>query len=410
MLERAGERWIGDAQELVIVVAEGREPGDLDGCTFSGQESILVKAGSVRYQIRMSDTVRYGIIGSGMMGTEHMRNIAAVSGADVVAYADDHEQSRGFGRLTVPDATAYADYADLLGDPDVDAVVVATPNHTHREVMEAVFASGKHALCEKPLCTTVEDARWVAEAASSSDAIVWCGMEYRYMAPVTRLVDEVHAGTIGALKMLSIREHRFPFLPKVADWNRFARNTGGTLVEKCCHYFDLMRLITRSEAVRVYASGGQDVNHLNERYDGEKPDILDNAFVVVDFESGVRGLLDLCMFAEASRNQEEISATGDVGKVESFIPSSDFVRGLRRGGENGRPDVHTEKIPVDPVAMAAGVHHGATYFEHQAFVRAIREGLDPTVSALDGLRAVEIGVAAEQSVRTGLPVSVESLR
>ena len=62
--------------------------------------------------------------------------------------------------------------------------------------------------------------------------------------------------------MLSIREHRFPFLVKVNDWNRFAKNTGGTLVEKCCHFFDLMRLIVQSEVQKVYASGDQDVNHL----------------------------------------------------------------------------------------------------------------------------------------------------
>jgi myo-inositol 2-dehydrogenase / D-chiro-inositol 1-dehydrogenase len=57
--------------------------------------------------------------------------------------------------------------------------------------------------------------------------------------------------------MLTIREHRFPFLEKVGDWNRFNRNTGGTLVEKCCHFFDLMRLILRDDPVRVMASGGQ---------------------------------------------------------------------------------------------------------------------------------------------------------
>ena len=68
------------------------------------------------------------------------------------------------------------------------------------------------------------------------------------------------------LQMLSIREHRFPFLPKVGDWNRFSANTGGTMVEKCCHFFDLMRLIVGSEAVRVYCSGAMDVNHLDEVY------------------------------------------------------------------------------------------------------------------------------------------------
>ena len=358
----------------------------------------------------MGDTVRYGIIGSGMMGTEHMRNIAAVEGAETVAYADPDETSRGYGKLTVPEAASYSDASELLADPRVDAVVVASPNFTHRAVMEEVFASGKHVLCEKPLCTTVEDAAWVAERAADYPGIVWCGMEYRYMAPVARLVDEVHSGAIGGLKMLSIREHRFPFLPKVNDWNRFARNTGGTLVEKCCHYFDLMRLITRSEAVRVYASGAQDVNHLDERYSGETPDILDNAFVIVDFENGARALLDLCMFAEASRNQEEIAATGELGKVESFIPSSDFVKGTRRGGAGGRPLVETENIPVDPVALAAGMHHGATYFEHRAFVGAITRGESVEVGALDGLRAVEIGAAAERSVAEGRPVAIEELR
>jgi predicted dehydrogenase len=354
----------------------------------------------------MDETVRYGIIGSGMMGTEHMRNIAALEGAEVVAYADPHAESRGFGALTAPSARAYEDPRALLEDAGVDAVVVASPNHTHRALMADVFDSGKHVLCEKPLCTTVDDARWVAERAAGYPGVVWCGMEYRYMAPVAKLVAAVHAGEVGALRMLAIREHRFPFLPKVGDWNRFARNTGGTLVEKCCHFFDLMRLVTRSEAVRVYASGGQDVNHLDERYDGAVPDILDNAFVVVDFANGVRALLDLCMFAEGSRNQEELAATGDLGKLEAFVPSSDYVRGVRRGPD-GRPHWTVENVPVDPVALGAGFHHGATWFTHQAFVRAVRGEGPVEVSAQDGLRAVEIGAAAERSVVEGLPVALD---
>ena len=136
-------------------------------------------------------------------------------------------------------------------------------------------------------------------------------MEYRYMPPVKRLIDEVHQNVIGKIKMLSIREHRFPFLRKVDDWNRFAINTGGTLVEKCCHFFDLMRLVVKSEPVKVYASGNQDVNHLDEKYDGKTPDIIDNAYVIVDFENGTRAMLDLRMFAENSEYQEEIVAVGD---------------------------------------------------------------------------------------------------
>ena len=70
-------------------------------------------------------------------------------------------------------------------------------------------------------------------------------MEYRYMPPVNKFIDKIHKKTIGKLKMLSIREHRFPFLKKVKNWNRFSKNTGGTFVEKCCHFFDLMRLIIK---------------------------------------------------------------------------------------------------------------------------------------------------------------------
>ena len=76
------------------------------------------------------------------------------------------------------------------------------------------------------------------------------------MPPAARFIDEVKTGRVGRLVMLSIREHRFPFLEKVGDWNRFSRNTGGTMVEKCCHFFDLMRLIVRAEPVSVFCSGG----------------------------------------------------------------------------------------------------------------------------------------------------------
>ena len=68
----------------------------------------------------------------------------------------------------------------------------------------------------------------------------------------------------GDFKMLTITEHRFPFLQKVGDWNRFNENSGGTFVEKCCHFFDLMRLIIGADPIRVMASGRQEVNHLDE--------------------------------------------------------------------------------------------------------------------------------------------------
>jgi predicted dehydrogenase len=353
----------------------------------------------------MTDIIRYGIIGTGMMGCEHIRNLALVPGAKVAAIADPHEPSRGWGRLAAGEGVeVYDSPRDLLAKARVDAVVIATPNYTHYDVLKAVFETHKHVLIEKPLCTTVEDCFRVVEAAARHPGLVWVGMEYRFMRPVWRLVEEVRGGAIGRLRMLAIREHRFPFLRKVGDWNRFSRNTGGTLVEKCCHFFDLMNLLTAQRPERVYASGAMDVNHLDERYDGEQPDILDNAYVVVDYHDGARALLDLCMFAENSTNEMEIAATGDRGKAEAFLPAHELVLTRR-----DRDEPASVRFKVDPRAKEAGAHHGSTLLEHLAFLNAIRTGGRPIVSAEDGALAVGIGAAGERSARERRPVELREL-
>lgn len=334
--------------------------------------------------------VHYAVVGTGMMGIEHIRYIDLLDGAELVALCDPHRPSLdaaldAAGRLVA----TYDHPRSMMEEADVDAVVVASPNHSHHDVLAELWDSDCHLLVEKPLCTTMDDARRVARRASSSTGVFWVGMEYRYMAPIERLRAELAGGAVGDLHMLFLREHRFPFLPKVGDWNRFSRNSGGTLVEKCCHHFDLMRLLIGSEPVRVAASAGQDVNHLDESYDGETPDILDNAFVLVDFENGVRATLDLCMFAEAGRHQEEITATGSAGKVECFLPASTLVRSERASGRSERVD-----IPAPP-GVPAGHHHASTYFEHVRFLRAVRGEGPVEVSADDGLRAVAMGVAAQ---------------
>jgi len=351
------------------------------------------------------ETIRYGIIGTGMMGCEHIRNLALVPGVEVTAIADSDATSHNWGRIAVGrDVEIYQDYRELLRHARVDAVVVATPNFTHHDVLRAIFETRVHALIEKPLCTEIEHCQWLIDAAEKHPGILWVGMEYRYMRPVERLVEEVHGGTVGRLVMLAIREHRFPFLKKVGDWNRFNRNTGGTLVEKCCHFFDLMNVIVRQHPIRVYASGAADVNHQGERYDGEQPDILDNAFAVVDFADGARALLDLCMFAENSTNEMEIAATGDRGKVEAFLPAHRLVVTRR-----DRNEPATITFPVDGNLAKAGAHHGATFFEHVAFRDAIRSGGKPVVSVYDGALAVAMGIAGERSARLGRPVELSEL-
>lgn len=360
--------------------------------------------------------VRYGVLGTGMMGREHLRNLALVPGSVVTAIADPHPASREAAAASVPTAPVVVDGLDRLLEVDgFDALVIATPNDTHADLLERVFAARPTLpiLVEKPICTDPADLARLRQLAAGHRAPVWVGMEYRYMPPVTRLVDAVHGGRIGRPHMIAMREHRHPFLTKVGDWNRFARRTGGTLVEKCCHFFDLMRLIARAEAVRVFASGAADVNHRDERYGDETPDIVDNAFVIVEFDNGMRASLDLCMFADGAWWQEDFAVTGDRARIECQVPG---LRGYEKhvdarlvfSPRGGKAPVR-EDVVVDAAALAAGGHHGSTYYEHRAFRRAIVDGGPVEVTVEDGLRAVAIGMAAERSIREGRAVEVAEI-
>jgi predicted dehydrogenase len=354
--------------------------------------------------------MRYGIIGCGMIAQEHIRNLQLFSDAQIVAISDPVPSSIAMTKATLgnDDIRVYDDAVGLAADKDLDAVIISSPNNTHREVLEPFFKTDLHILCEKPLATTLDDARWVRDKAAAHKGIFWTAMEYRFMPPAVEFVKQVQGNRMGRLQMLFMREHRFPFLPKIGDWNRFSENTGGTMVEKCCHFFDLMRFIVQSEAVRVYCSGAMDVNHLDERYDGRIPDIIDNSYTTVDFANGVRAMLDLSMFADGAENQEEVMAVGDKGRLDMLIPESVIVYSPRTGFQNPKTPERAH-IAVDDAVLEAGTHHGSIYYQHAAFRSAARGDGPVQVTAEDGLRAVAIGTAAEISAREKRVVEMAEL-
>jgi myo-inositol 2-dehydrogenase/D-chiro-inositol 1-dehydrogenase len=365
----------------------------------------------------VSDSVRYGFIGCGMMGQEHLRNIALLPGASVTrVFEPDDTMAQGSLALA-PGAERVHSLAEVVLAPDVDCLVITSPNFRHAEQMREIAAlRALPVLLEKPACTSLADVKSMAALDRDYPAPIWVAMEYRYMPPVAKLAEEVHSQVnTGPITMLAIREHRFPFLVKVGDWNRFNQYTGGTLVEKCCHFFDLMRHLTRSEPLRVFASASVAHNHRDEQYPEGRPDILDNAMVIVDFASGQRASLDLCMFAEGSRYQEEISVVGPLGKVECFVPGP----GRFWPGHLGEAPVprlvlsprepkgpRELAVPVDPVALAAGDHNGSTLYQHQRFNAVVRGQGQVEVSLRDGLSAVVIGMAAQESARTGQAIDL----
>ena len=355
--------------------------------------------------------IKYGIIGAGTMAREHILNISLIENAEVVALSDPHEaslnQCKDILKKKVP---CFKNHQDMIKENLVDVYLISSPNFTHIEILKDVIKTKKHILVDKPLCTNTKDCLEIKKLTKDYPSVFWTAMEYRYMPPVAKFINEIHNKTIGELKTLTIREHRFPFLKKVNNWNRFEKNTGGTLVEKCCHFFDLMRLIAKSKPISVYASGAQDVNHLDEEYDGKKPDIIDNAYVIVNFENGARSLLELCMFAENSNMQEELVATGNKGKIETSVPSNESGKissNLRIGMRDG--ETRLETIEVDKKILEAGHHHGSTYYEHLAFLNAIKNNSNPEVSLNDGLIAVAVGEAAEKSIKLKRLVKLEEI-
>ncbi|MBV2359906.1 Gfo/Idh/MocA family oxidoreductase [Thalassococcus sp. CAU 1522] len=360
------------------------------------------------------DVVNYGIIGCGMMGQEHLRNIALLPGARAAAIYEPNALMANAAKAIAPNARLCESIEDLLSD-DLHCLLVASPNHLHVAQLEEIAARRPlPLLMEKPLFTHETDADRMDRLAASYPAPIWVAMEYRYMPPIQTFLDQLDRAT-GRVTMFTIREHRFPFLPKVGDWNRFNRNTGGTLVEKCCHFFDLMRLVLRSDPVRVMASAGQEVNHLDEDYGGERPDIWDSAYVIVDFASGARAMLELCMYAEGAKYQEELSAVGPNGKIEAFVPGPGRFWPTHLGIPPTAQVVVSPRhpkgpqavdIPVEPALLDAGDHNGSTFYQHQRFLDVVRGKIAPEVSALDGAWAVRVGLAAQESAMTGQAVTL----
>ena len=338
-----------------------------------------------------------------------------MDGATVTAFSDPFEQSRFEAMKLVPEAKSFVNHKDLLDSGLVDAIVVATPNDTHTEILRDCLATDIPVFIEKPLATTIEDCNAILNWGAARKAITWMGLEYRFMPPVNEVIRRSKAGDVGDIHHVSIREHREPFYPKVENWNRFTKRTGGTLVEKCCHYFNLMDLVLGEHPTKIYASGGQNVNFLDEVYDDKPADMLDSAYVILDYASGARAMLDLCMFGEGSYDKEIFTVVGNEGKLESFLPSH-TVRYSKRSdwgnasawGAGGRGGSEIKTV-LDINVKYLGHHFGASYIEHVKFRDAINTGGLPEVTLLDGVTSVAVGLAAHKSINEGRPVLLSEI-
>ncbi len=360
---------------------------------------------------------KFNVIGNGVMGQEHIRLIIDIGRATVHGVYDPNPKSIELTKQTISFAAPgiepviYETLEQACHDPEVDALIICSPNYSHIDVVRVAAKSGKHILLEKPMATTIADAAEIVEIAKDYSAVFQIGLQYRYKAVFLEAIHEgLERKTMGAIKTISIMEHRLPFLDKVKQWNKFSRYSGGTLVEKCCHYFDLMNLFAQSRPKEVYATGSMAVNFLEFDHENGKSDILDNAFVSVVYENNVRASLDLCMFSPMF--YEEIVLCGDEGRLkawecEDFLPGPRFKTQLEIMTGEKRPSRIT--TPMYPTYIENSGHNGATYFEHINFLDNIAGKQTNTATVDEGYWSIVVGVAAEKSAKTGLPVKIADL-
>ena len=359
---------------------------------------------------------RFNVIGTGDNGSEHIRVTSLEGRAKIHGVFDPNPGSIAWAKASFEkfapnqELVVYDSLEAACNDPAADGLIISTPNYTHLEVLRVAVKSGKHILLEKPMATTVQDAYEILKIAADYPAVLQVGLQYRYKAMYVEAIHEVlERKSLGDLKMVSIMEHRWPFLDKVNQWNKFSKYSGGTLVEKCCHYFDLMNLFAQARPVKVFGTGSMAVNFTDFEYQGEQSDILDNAFVTVDYANGVRASFNLCMFAPVY--YEEIVLVGDQGRLkayedETLTPNgqSNHYLEVKRGLE--APSRIT--TPYYPHIQESG-HSGATFYEHINLIDNIEGKPTNTASVEEGFWSVVVGAAAEESVKTGQPVMIDEI-
>lgn len=255
--------------------------------------------------------LRWGVLGAANIARKAViPAIQASSNGKVVAIAS-REQARAQEAASAAGiADVYADYAALLRSSAVDAVYIPLPNSEHYEWTITAIEAGKHVLCEKPLALTAQQASEMAAAAERAGVVLAEAFMYRHHPLVHKVLDLLHAGAIGELKLV-----RSTFSFGLVDDNNIRMSKelgGGALMDVGCYGVNLARLVTGAEpiglaAVAEYASSGVD-----ESFAG-----------VLRFPNGVLAQLDVSLRAAGGPSYELIGTTGKIVVRQGFKLASD---------------------------------------------------------------------------------------
>jgi myo-inositol 2-dehydrogenase / D-chiro-inositol 1-dehydrogenase len=336
----------------------------------------------------MKRKVNLAVIGTGRMGSVHVRNVARlIPEANLAAICDI--------RLEVAQAVAQecevqrvvGDYRELLADPEIEAVLIAASTDAHAAIIQDSAEAGKHIFCEKPLALDLPSIDRGLAAVRKSGVKLQVGFNRRYDKSFRRVREVVASGEIGKPNVLHIT-NRDPEVPAL----EFMRVSGGMFLDMTIHDFDMARFQI-GEVVEVYAIGAVMIEPALKEF-GD----VDTGVVTLRFANGVLGAISNSRQAVYGYDQRlEVFCDNGVAIAENEVETT-IARGDRAG-------FHTARLPHFFIQRFADCY----VEEVRQFIACVRDDLPTPINGEDGRAAVVLGHAAWKSVHEGRPVRVSEV-
>ena len=326
--------------------------------------------------------LKIGTIGLGRLGYHHTKNVTRTFGAELVAVADAFPDALKRGETDFG-VKGYADYHDLINDPEVEAIVIATPTQTHYEVLMAAIPSGKPIFCEKPITFELDEAEKIVKEVERYNAFVMIGYMRRYDPAYMAGKKMIESGECGK----PIYVHDCCRDPKGPPPN-YVPQSGGLFVDMGVHDLDIVRWMMGCEITEIYSRGSVlKYDFLNELNDVDHGQML-------KFENGALGMIEVC------RNGNNVyeCRTEVVGKEKTILVGQDRLTNVTMIGDRSRTTDMSDWV----LERFKDAYEG----ELQAFVDCVRAGNPSPVDAYDGLVGIKLALAATESYRTDKPVQL----
>jgi predicted dehydrogenase len=340
-----------------------------------------------------TDTVTIGIVGAGIMGSKHARIYTEIRGARLYGVADINETAAStvasqFG------ARAFTDYRKMLEVPEVDAIHIATPDHLHTEPVLASLEAGKHVLVEKPMATTVEDARKIVATSKRTGRHVMVNYTHRWAAPYAQTHAMVRSGAIGRPIMVYARKDDAIWAAtEMMSWT--SRTSSASYLST--HDIDLVLWFLDTDVESVYAMGVKKV--LAER----GIDTEDAIQALVRFSNGAIGTFESCWVLPntmPTTTDSFIELVGDKGTIHV-----DRIHEGLKVATQGKYEFPKLSMSLE----IDGRMRGGVPFCLEQFVESLRKGEKPQPDAENGLKIVRISIAIQRSIKEGKLIRIADL-